>query len=275
MKLCDYHFHTYLSPDASNSLEEMANAAYNAGFAEICVTDHCDEGHCSDISKNGQNFDFSYNEEKSFKQYLSISREIKNKINILYGIELGEPCQNLKRAEEILSNNNFDFVIGSLHNLDNMPDFWSLDYSNYDVDKLFLRYLYELEEHIKWNGFDVLGHITYPLRYIIGEYKIDFDIKKYINDIYDLLKIIVKNNKGIEINTSGLRQSINKLLPGEEIISLYKKAGGKIITVGSDAHNTSDMGKGIIDGVKAAKKCGFEYIARFKNRNPVFEKIDI
>ncbi len=275
MKLCDYHFHTYLSPDASNSLEEMADAAYNAGLSEICVTDHCDEGHCSDISKDGQNFDFSYNEEKSFKQYLSISREIKNKINILYGIELGEPCQNLKRAEEILSNNNFDFVIGSLHNLDNMPDFWSIDYSNYDIDKLFLRYLYELEEHIKWNGFDVLGHITYPLRYIIGEHKIDFDIKKYINDIYDLLKIIVKNNKGIEINTSGLRQPINKLLPDEEIISLYKKAGGKIITIGSDAHNTSDMGKGIIDGVKAAKKCGFDYIARFKNRNPVFEKIDI
>lgn len=275
MKLCDYHFHTYLSPDASNSLEEMAAAAYNSGLSEICVTDHCDEGHCSDISKDGQNFDFSYNEEKSFKQYLSISREIKNKINILYGIELGEPCQNLKRAEEILSNNNFDFVIGSLHNLDNMPDFWSIDYSNYDIDKLFLRYLYELEEHIKWNGFDVLGHITYPLRYIIGEHKIDFDIKKYINDIYDLLKIIVKNNKGIEINTSGLRQPINKLLPDEEIISLYKKAGGKIITIGSDAHNTSDMGKGIIDGVKAAKKCGFDYIARFKNRNPVFEKIDI
>ena len=87
MKLCDYHFHTYLSPDASNSLEEMADAAYNAGLSEICVTDHCDEGHCSDISKDGQNFDFSYNEEKSFKQYLSISREIKNKINILYGIE--------------------------------------------------------------------------------------------------------------------------------------------------------------------------------------------
>lgn len=274
MKLCDYHFHTYLSPDASDSLEDMATAAYNIGLSEICVTDHCDEGNCAQITRQGVDYDFSYHEEKSYKQFSSISREIQEKITVLYGIELGEPCQNLNRANELLENNDFDFVIGSLHNLNNMPDFWSIDYKDYDVDELFKRYLYELEDHIKWNGFDVLGHITYPLRYIIGEHKIDFNIDKYTDDIYDLFKIIVDNGKGIEINTSGLRQPLNALLPDEKIISLYKKAGGKIITVGSDAHNTKDIGKNIIDGVLAAKKCGFEYITRFKNRNPIFEKID-
>ena len=272
LRLTDYHFHTNLSPDADNSLEEMALTAYNNGLSEICVTDHCDEGTFTYVCESGR--DFSYNEEESLKQYLSISPEIKEKINIKYGVELGEPCQNLKRANDLVDNNDFDFIIGSLHNLYNLDDFALMNFNGVDLDKLFQKYLFELEKHIKWNKFDVLGHFTYPLRYIY-RHDASFDIKRYYNDISDLLKTLASNGKGIEFNTAGLRFGLKRELPDEDIIKIFKNAGGEIITIGSDAHRIGDMGKNIKDGVLLAKKCGFDYISIFNKRKPSFEKIDL
>ena len=40
MYLADYHVHSRISPDASASMQEMAEAAIRLGFQEICFTDH-------------------------------------------------------------------------------------------------------------------------------------------------------------------------------------------------------------------------------------------
>ena len=40
MYLADYHVHSRVSPDASASMQEMAEAAIRLGFQEICFTDH-------------------------------------------------------------------------------------------------------------------------------------------------------------------------------------------------------------------------------------------
>ena len=39
MYLADYHVHSRISPDASASMQEMAEAAIRLGFQEICFTD--------------------------------------------------------------------------------------------------------------------------------------------------------------------------------------------------------------------------------------------
>ena len=38
MYLADYHVHSRISPDASASMQEMAEAALRLGFQEICFT---------------------------------------------------------------------------------------------------------------------------------------------------------------------------------------------------------------------------------------------
>ena len=42
MYYIDYHTHTRLSPDGEVPLTSMAEAAVQAGLAELCVTDHYD-----------------------------------------------------------------------------------------------------------------------------------------------------------------------------------------------------------------------------------------
>ena len=58
-------------------------------------------------------------------------------IEILKGIEIGQGIYRKKETEALLEKYDYDFVLGSLHNLENMEDFFFLDYKNYDIDYTF------------------------------------------------------------------------------------------------------------------------------------------
>jgi len=50
-----------------------------------------------------------------------------------------------------------------------------------------------------------------------------------------------------------------------EIIKLYKELSGEIITIGSDAHNTEDVGSGHFLTIKMLKFLVFGYISKYEN----------
>ena len=73
---------------------------------------------------------------------------------VLKGLELGQAIYNKELAEQILDNYDYDFVLGSIHNLENMEDFYFLDYSNYDVDDLLEKYFNAIYQLCLWDKFD-------------------------------------------------------------------------------------------------------------------------
>ena len=85
--------------------------------------------------------------------------------------------------------------------------------------------------------------------------------------------MIIKG-KGIEINTSGLRNpKIKETFPSLKYVKMFRELGGEIISIGSDAHTVEDLGTGTLEGIKLAEEAGFRYIAYFKERKPNFLKI--
>ena len=78
--------------------------------------------------------------------------------------------------------------------------------------------------------------------------------------------------KGIEVNTSGINRA-GHVLPHPSIIRRYRELGGRIITIGLDAHNTQNAGIYIKDAINIISKAGFEEITLFKKREPSFIKI--
>ena len=50
------------------------------------------------------------------------------------GIELGQPNQDPQAAQEALQGRDYDFVIGSIHNIRGYEDFFFLDYSQVAPD---------------------------------------------------------------------------------------------------------------------------------------------
>lgn len=199
-------------------------------------------------------------------------------LNFLCGIELGQPLQDIEFAEEIASDKRLDFIIGSHHQNKGKDDFYWIEYKNMDLPQIYALlddYFKEMLEMCKWGKLDVLGHLTYPLRYIQGDCGIQIDLSPYEDIIREIFCTLIQKGKGIEINVSGLRQKYGKPLPDLGYVKLYKALGGEILTIGSDAHCTADIGRDISAGVEMAQAAGFKYLTYFKKHEPKFIKIEI
>lgn len=278
MKLIDCHIHTAFSPDASSSLESMVKKAGELGLAAYAVTDHCDVNFWDKaVNKNLIDFDMYDSGDYALKSILAVSSLKSEYPNLLCGIELGQPLQNLEKAELIANDPRLDFIIGSHHMNKNENDFYYLDYNKMNssqIDTLLENYFLEMIDMVKWGKFDVLGHLTYPLRYIIGEYGINVNLSKYDDIIIEIFKALIYEGKGIEINTSGLRQKYGKTFPDIKYVKMFRELGGEILSIGSDAHCTADLGRGVADGAELALQAGFKYICYFRDRKPAFLSIE-
>ena len=259
--ISDSHTHSENSFDGNDSIIMMCESASNLGLYSLTVTDHCE---CQEY------FAEDYRSTIS-KSILDISKSralYHDRVKVLTGIELGQPTQDIKAAEDALSLADYDFVLGSLHNLRGEKDFYFLDYSEETAPQILERYFYELLELAKQNLFDSLAHITYPMRYIVGNAGLNLKLDAYSDITDEILRTVIRNNKAIEVNTSGLRQVIGKTLPDEDIIKRYRELGGKYITIGSDAHRWGDIASGVEEGFRILLHCGFTHFTVFEKREP-------
>ena len=151
-----------------------------------------------------------------------------------------------------------------------------MDLSDESIDymKLLGEYFEWELKLAEWAKFDTLAHLTYPLRYIVGKYHRPVDMSKFDEIIDEILLTLIKNEKSLEINTAGLRQPIGVTSPDEGILRRYKELGGKLITIGSDAHYAEHLGAGIDKGYELALKCGFDKIAVYQDRTPTLIPIE-
>ena len=170
--LVDTHVHSDNSPDGNHSCMFICENAVSMGLKAIAITDHCDERSVM----------------QSYFEVLKARDAYRGKLVVLRGIELGEPTYDLPLAEKILSRFEYDVVIASIHNLRAEPDFYYLkDVTPARADALMREYLHELLLLADWGGFDVLAHLTYPLRYFYAHHGIEIDMNDYKKEVDALL----------------------------------------------------------------------------------------
>lgn len=264
VNLYDMHTHSRHSFDGNDSCRLICESAKNKNAAGIAITDHCD------IDGSDMNVD-----ELCTAQLDELDSCIDEygSLDIIKGIEIGQGIYRRQETEYLLSKYPYDFALGSLHNLENMEDFYFLDYKQFDVYELLQRYFEGLFELSQWGAFDSLAHLTYPLRYIIARDKINVDMSVF-DDIIDLIfESLIKNNKALEINTSGLFMDMKDTLPNIKYVKRFKELGGRYLTVGSDSHYADRIFQGIEKGYEIALASGFEHITIFKKHEPLLVEI--
>lgn len=265
MFLSDFHLHSKFSFDGHEELETICEAAIERGMQQIAVTDHCD------IYTNKE-YGYIIDFETEYPKLKEIQAQFADRLTVKIGIELGQPMVNPKEAEKFIHNFRLDFIIGSLHNMEKDIDVGDYDYDKEDCVKVYGHYLEWLYDLAKNYEYDVLGHVTYPLRYMAvkGKYP---DINLFEEQLKEIYKTAISRGKGIELNTSGLYQDIKETMPSVTALKWYKECGGEIITIGSDAHYAKYVGQPICEGMKILKECGFKAVATYSDRKPVFHDI--
>lgn len=267
--LIDCHTHTNYSPDSQAKLEDMVETAVKRGIGVYGITDHCDV--------------LKFKEQDYFKLMKDCAEHVKRvretvPIKLLTGLELGEPYEDIVEAEKIIKSYDFDCIIGSLHAIIGQPDFYFADYDNMtddDVNQMLHVYFDELLKLVEWNGMDILAHISYPYRYIIQRGRLTGDVSYKIFDdkAIKVFKRLIENDKSLENNTASSGRSKLDYEINHYFLELYKKCGGKRISIGSDAHDVKRVGEGIETGYAMLKEIGFDAVTYYENRKPVDIKI--
>ena len=270
--------------DSEADIEKCIERATELGLKAYAITDHCEcnawygEEYYTDEQKRVMDY-FGY--EKDFNNSVSAVTELKSKysdkINLICGTELGQAHHNTEIAEKAVSDKRLDFVIGSVHQIRGEKDFYYIDYKQMTMDEIYRlleRYFIEVHELCRWGKFDVLAHLTYCLRYMKCRDGISADLRRFDDIIAEIFRELALNGKGIEINTSGIRQGFGSTFPDLKYVKMFRDLGGEIISVGSDAHTAEDIGADISVGIETASRAGFESLCFFKNRQPYFLEID-
>lgn len=262
----DSHTHSCHSFDGSAAVEDMLNAAQNAGVEAFAITDHCDLGIYLVE-------DWAERLAAARRDIDEVMRRSGGKTKIYYGVELGQQMHDRELAQKVLAAHQYDVVLGSVHNLRDTEDFYFLTDRSVDKRLLIERYFAEQLEMAKLGEFDVLAHLTYAYRYL--GYGDDVPSPREFEPLLrELFTALAQRGKALEVNTSGLYSTNpHPAMPDLWELKLFKECGGEMVTLGSDAHLAENIGKKISDGQQLLKAAGFDYQAFFVGRKPTMHKL--
>ena len=266
INMFDYHTHTNFSDDSTAPMEDMVRSAIRKGIKEIAITDHFDPDYPDETMPFDQDF------ASCRKEMERVKRIYANDITVIKGIEVGIQDGNTAQiCSNIATEYDYDFIIGSFHSacgatLD-QPEFHrERDSIKATVD--YYEYVYKCIQ--EYNDYDVLGHIN-----VIDRYVDEIPPKRYYSDqVETILKHLVENGKGLEINTSSFRYGLgDRTTPPIDILRLYVELGGEIITTGSDAHRPEDVGYMLEFSQRMIQKAGHNHVATFHGRKLIQHKL--
>ena len=257
-KRVDLHNHTVLCNHATGSVDEYIEKAIELGINEYGFSCHAP-----------MNYDPKYRmkleEKATYEKWINDAKEkYKDKIKVLLAYEVD--YLNGYVLEEIL-NSKVDYLIGSVHFLQNKNELWGFDnpefigvYESKDIDTIWQEYFDAIKSMAKTGLFDIVGHLD-----LIKVFR--FLPKKDIRIIAkEALKEIKKSNMVLEINPAGLRKPISETYPSRQLLEEAYSLGIEI-TFGSDAHSVEHIGFGFEDSINLAKEIGFYKCMTFENRD--------
>ena len=255
----DYHMHTRVSFDGHDTGLAMARAAAQRGLKEICFTDHIDYTPEMDMV-----FDTAvYNAEYD-------GLEVPGLL-IRRGLEFGLTPDNPAQLKTDLNRRHFDFVLGSVHLVDGVDVYLAPYWEDKDYDTAIRLYLETMLESVRVHeDYDVLGHLTFISKARANPRQELLRYRDYKSIMDEIMTELVKREKGMELNTSGIDRCGGPL-PTLDYFQRFHELGGRIVTVGSDAHDTGRAGQYTHEMTAELKKI-FGYVCTFEDRKPIFHK---
>ena len=249
----DQHVHSSFSFDSNENLENYINVCNEN---DMITTEHLDF----------ENPIINY--EDSSIDYLKYIEEIES-LNAKYlnkffsGIEIGYTPNSEKRIEDFLKDKKFNLKLLSIHQ-NGIYDFMCINKRLIRLENLVKEYfelmIQALESSIEFN---VLAHFEYGLR-IIDISVIEFDnlASIFLNKIIEL---IVKKEIAFEVNTKSMYKYKKENLYNY-MIEKYIKKGGRLFTLGSDAHNIREYAYKFDEAKKFLLSKNIKEIILFKDK---------
>jgi len=253
--IADLHTHNRYSFDGVSTADACFAAAAESGVDIIAVTNHYDiDGVLDGIYDD-------YDAESDHLEVMRGREKHSGKLRIIWGIELGQPHHRPREALEFLERFGFEYVLLSMHNMRDVPDFCFWDYgkmSDSMCEYWLGKYFEQVLEMLDFPRCDALAHLTYPYRYMKQAGRV-INFKRFRDKVAEIYKKLIARGAALEINASGYRQGLGVPMPDEELIALYRECGGELTVVGSDAHDARDIGACVERAYELLRKLGYRF----------------
>lgn len=259
------HTHTLRSHDSNADPLQICESALQNNLIGLAFTDHCD---CEFAGSE----DIMQQFENGKKDHAAAQKLYGCRMELHFGIELGDPLFNPTFAKSIVRRFPFDVVLLSVHAVrfpQHQEPFSRIDFSAFTKDET-ISYLHayykEVLASVRTFDFDVLSHLTVPLRYIMLKYGINISSEPFAQITDRILGEIVQRGKALEVNTSALNAKNGFLMPDMDIIKRYLDLGGTLFTLGSDAHDAKNVAQGLQEGLSLLKELNVKSLCFYEKR---------
>lgn len=209
---------------------------------------------------------YGYMDFDSYSQDLHACRSAFPNLKILKGIELCEPHLYLEAFQSVESREMFDCIIGAVHNVNNEKLRSTL--TKYKTSVALQQYFEEVRMMIQTASIDVLAHIDLIKRYY-GQPLSQLQYTGLQPIIDDILKTLIKRSIALEVNTSTFG-TLHEIMPSQTILLHYYALGGRLITIGSDAHTPDVVHQHIEEAFTLLKEIGYTHVCYYEKRQPVW-----
>lgn len=248
----DYHVHTSFSIDCNEPMENQCRAAIAAGITEIAFTEHVDHDSCDEESR--EKYDYA-----GYSAEIDRCRELfGDQLTILKAAEVDWNCSIATDVEAFLAKHRFDFIIGSVHNLDHRYVGFDTLESFGGPRRMYDDYLDQVEGMVLTGFPCVVGHCDLPRRYHhVSPLEAEpFHFEERLRHIF---RLAAERGVGFEVNTSGLRRGNGVTFPEPAVIAWFVEEGGEVVTIGSDSHKAADTGHSIIEIERQLAELGIDW----------------
>ena len=273
----DTHNHSQFSFDGgATTVEKSVRAAVDKGFGGICFTDHCDY-YVPEMKAQFEPivcevFDVGAQQAEIDRVSAMVAegafgRAAAKKFKVLKGIEVGLDEHSRELNRNLLAAQHFDQVIASMHYLEDTDPYFGPYYKGKNWKEAYGRYLETLLREMKrLEDFDVMGHFDYIVRYAPYP-KESILYRDFPGLIDEILKYLIENGKGLEINTKTYRAyGLRTPQLDRDILIRYMELGGEVICLGSDSHKAEQVGAKFDYFAQYIKMFGFLRLGHFEGR---------
>lgn len=263
--IADMHTHSESSHDSVCPIADMRAAEAERGISVMAVTDHFD-------TESYARYDIHTPIKKALETAVKLNAEGISP-QVMKGIEISEGFWVPEEYEKVRAL-DYDVIIGSVHlvlNKDVKYAFSSIDFGAMSDEWIYgylEDYFNDMETMLRQIDFDILAHLTCPIRYINGMYKRGLDLSRFDGKIDGILRTVIRQGKALEVNTSSYG-ILGDFMPSKDILRRYRDMGGYLVTLGSDAHVAPNAAKYFDEALECLRELGFKHIYYYKNRQAI------
>lgn len=241
----DLHIHIERGPYTKQWIDRFVQQAVKMNIDEIHLLEHSiriKEFHPAFEEAREYNlyqkkwFEGKRAQAHTMAEYKALIEEIRNThypVKIHFGLEICWFEQHEDFIRDIVSDGYFDYLIGSVHWIDN----WTFNQRKYqwlgkDVNEIYRRYYEMSNTLIESDIFDIIAHPDLIRCHSIYP---DYDLSETYKNLCENAKA---HNVAIEMNTS------KELGINRQFLEIAEQSGVTFST-GSDAHRPEDVGRKI------------------------------